>query len=180
MVETEVTIEPFGRQHIELLIAWLARPHVARWFGDPGDHVAWARSPPPGGSHAIIAVAGLPVGYLRWQRVCRETLDTLGLSEIPENSVDVDLFLGERSWLGKGIGPKALALLLALLRDDASIALVGVSTSVENVSARRAFEKAGFRVSRQYSPPRFGACYLLLASLRREPPPKRRRPEAGA
>ena len=68
----------------------------------------------------------------------------------------------------QGIGPKALALLLALLRDDASIALVGVSTSVENASARRAFEKAGFRVSRQYSPPGFGACYLLLASLRRE------------
>ena len=145
----------------------LARPSACRSLvRRPEDHVAWARSPPPGGSHAIIAVAGLPVGYLRWQRACRETLDTLGLSEIPENSVDVDLFLGERSWLGKGIGPKALALLLALLRDDASIALVGVSTSVENVSARRAFEKAGFRVSRQYSPPRFGACYLLLASLR--------------
>lgn len=105
-----------------------------------------ARSPPPGGSHAIIAVACLPVGYLRWQRVSRETLDSVGLLEIPENSADVDLFLGEGSWVGKSIGPKALAILLASLRADASIPLVGVSTAVENVPPAVPLRRQAFRL----------------------------------
>lgn len=91
-VDTEVALEPFEAQHTGLLIDWLRRPHVARWFGDLDSHAEWSRNPPSGGSQSIIAMAGQPMGYLRWQRVSRMTLDTVGLMDIPENSVDVDLF----------------------------------------------------------------------------------------
>ena len=48
------------------------------------------------------------VGYIRWQYVDRETLDSLGLRDIPENSVDADILIGERGDVGKGTGPLAL------------------------------------------------------------------------
>jgi RimJ/RimL family protein N-acetyltransferase len=163
MADHDVSLEPFASQHIDLLGSWLGRSHVARWFGDAGAHVEWARHPPPGAAHALIAVDALAVGYLRWHRVSRETLDSVGLFEIPENSVDADLLIGESDWIGKGVGPRALTLLLATIRAGAAVPLVGVSTSIDNASARRAFEKAGFRVVRQYTPPSFGACWLLVA-----------------
>ncbi len=163
MADPDVSLQPFAPRHLDLLGAWLCRPHVARWFGDAHEHVEWARNPPPGGAHAIIAVDGLAVGYLRWQRVSRAALDAVGLFEIPDNSVDADLLVGEGERIGKGIGPRALNLLLASLRADASVPLVGVSTSIDTISARRAFEKAGFRVARRYTPPQFGACWLLVA-----------------
>jgi len=163
MSQPDVSLEPFASQHLDLLAVWLARSHVARWFGDARAHLEWARNPPPGGAHALIAVDALPVGYIRWQRVSRETLDSVGLFEIPENSIDADLLIGERAWIGKGVGPRALSRLLASIRAAAAVPLVGVSTSIDNASARRAFEKAGFRLVRQYTPPSFGACWLLVA-----------------
>ena len=165
----DVSLERFEPKHIRLLGSWLARSHVARWFGEPDAHVAWARKPPAGASQALIAIGAKPVGYLRWQRVSRTTLDSVGLVDIPENSVDVDLFIGQRGCLGRGVGPKVLELLLASLRADATIPLAAVSTSIENVAARRAFEKAGFRILREYTAPGFGACWLLVVPLRQTP-----------
>lgn len=103
IVDTSVTLEPFLLEHIPLLDAWLHRQHVARWYPEPSENLRWARKPPAGGSHAIIASQGVPVGYIRWQQVNRETLDSLGLHEIPSNSVDVDLLLGEREDEGRAL-----------------------------------------------------------------------------
>ena len=83
-------------------------------YPEPSENLRWARQF-VGGSHAIIASQGVPVGYIRWQQVNRETLDSLGLHEIPSNSVDVELLLGEREDGGKGLGPHALAVLITRL-----------------------------------------------------------------
>jgi hypothetical protein len=41
-------------------------------------------NPPEAGAQALIDWDGRPIGYLRWQKVSRETLDSLRLIEIPE------------------------------------------------------------------------------------------------
>ena len=51
----------------------------------------------------MIATDGTPFHTLR--RVSRETLNAVGLADIPEGSIDIDLFLGEPAWVGKGVGP---------------------------------------------------------------------------
>jgi aminoglycoside 6'-N-acetyltransferase len=90
----EVALLPFEPERdLPRLEEWLARPHVARWFGDPEGHLAFARDLPEGGDHALIACDDEPAGYLRWQEVSREVLDGVGLTEIPAGAVDVDLFL---------------------------------------------------------------------------------------
>ncbi|NEQ24135.1 MAG: acetyltransferase [Microcoleus sp. SIO2G3] len=164
-MEADVTLTPFSSTEVTLLRRWLVAPHVAAWYPDPGDHVEWAANPPPGGDRALIAVGGRTVGYVRWQAVSREILDSVGLHEIPAGSVDVDILIGEPEFVGRGIGPKALLVLLSQLRQRRDVPLVGLTTSVQNLSAQRAYIKVGFRVLREYSPPGYGRCNLMVYSF---------------
>jgi aminoglycoside 6'-N-acetyltransferase len=166
-MDVAVSLQPFRPHHLDLLSTWLAQPHVARWYPEPEANLVWAANPPAGGAQAIIAAAGADVGYLRWQRVDRATLDALGLHEIPANSVDADILIGDRGNVGKELGVAALKALTAEIRRDASVPLIGLTTSVENVLAHRAFEKAGFRITRQYDPNGLGPCHLMILELKR-------------
>ena len=161
-----VALRPFQPPHLELLAQWLRQPHVARWFPEPEDNLAWATNPPAGGSHAIIGVGMSPVGYLRWRRVDRDTLDAVGLPEVPANSVDADILIGQEGEVGQGLGPAALMLLVARIRREPTIPLIGLTTDLQNTRAHRAFEKAGFRISRQYEVPVLGRCHLMTLDLR--------------
>jgi aminoglycoside 6'-N-acetyltransferase len=159
-----VTLRRFESSHLALLRAWLHEPHVARWYPTPAENLAWAANPPPGGSQAIIAVGALDAGYLRWQRVARATLDALGLYEIPSNSVDADVLVTNRC-TGRGLGPAALKAWVAQIRRDPTVPMIGLTTELANTRAHRAFEKAGFRIVRQYEAPGLGRCHLMLLDL---------------
>lgn len=163
-----VRLEPFAAAHLPLLRHWLTQPHVAPWYPRPADDLARAAQPPPGGAQALISFEGSPAGYLRWQRVDRETLDSLGLAEIPANSVDIDILIGEPRCAGRQIGPQALELLAAQLLEDPSVPLLGLTSALANTRAHRAFAKAGFHIARQYDPNGLGPCHLLLRDLRLE------------
>ena len=89
-----VSLKPFQPSHLLPLTRWLASPAVARWYPDPESEIKWASQPPNGGTHAVIAVAAHELGYIRWQRVDRDTLDSVGMPEVPDNSVDVDILMG--------------------------------------------------------------------------------------
>lgn len=88
------------------LAAWLRAPHVERWWLDPERQLAAARERPAEGSHAIITAAGEAVGYLHWQRVDREALDEIGLADIPDGAIDLDILLGNPEQVGRDIGPR--------------------------------------------------------------------------
>ena len=111
-MKSDVTLTPFSNTDVELLRHWLTAPHVAVWYPDPEDHIAWAANPLPSGDRALITVGGRAVGYIRWQSVSREVLDSVGLDEIPAGSVDVDMLIGDSAFVGQGIGPKALLVLV--------------------------------------------------------------------
>lgn len=169
--DPRVVLTPFRPAHLALLAVWLRLPHVARWYPDSDANLAWATSPPPGGAQAIIACGEEEVGYLRWQRVDRATLDGLGLHEIPAGSVDVDILIGPDACVGKGVGPSALVALAEEIRGDATVPLLGLTTSVENTRAHRAFAKAGSHIAGQYDPNGLGPCHLMLRGLRSERAP---------
>jgi aminoglycoside 6'-N-acetyltransferase len=162
-----VSLVPFDRSRALLLAEWLARLHVARWYPDPEARLEWALDPPPGGANALIARDGRPIGYLTWRKVARETLDGLGLTEIPAGSVDIDILIGETGEIGRGLGPSALALLVDRLRADLSVPLAGLSPSVDNIAAQRAYEKAGCRKVREYEMPGLGRGALMVMRLSR-------------
>ncbi len=147
------------------LLRWLAQPHVADWWGDAAR--AWRHATACAhSSHALIAADGDPVGYLCWQEPSREDLEAADLTDLPRGLVDIDILIGEADRTGQGIGSRALELLLARLRGDPSVSIAGLGTSASNRIAIRCFEKAGFRLHREFEDPDWGACRYLIADVR--------------
>jgi aminoglycoside 6'-N-acetyltransferase len=145
-----VELIPFAPERdLDLLRSWLRQAHVSRWWGDPEEALKDASARPHGGGDALIAVGGVPVGYVRWQVPTREELDAAGLQEVPDDVIDIDMAVGEEAWIGRGIGPAALAILRDRLT-RAGAKMVVLATSVENERAVRAYEKAAFTRRRQF------------------------------
>jgi aminoglycoside 6'-N-acetyltransferase len=161
MHDAFLTLEPFTPAHVALLERWLDQGHVKAWFPDTDSVIARASNPPQDSGQAVIYYRRLPLGYLRWQRVDEQTLRDIGLTDVPAGSVDIDIFIGEDSQRGQGIGPMALKVLCKRLAYRGDVPLAGLTTSVDNQSAHRAFEKAGFVQTATYTPPGFGPSCLF-------------------
>ncbi len=161
----KVRLEPFDAGlHTQCLRDWLRRPHVLRWWGEyepPFDDQSWFTRE----THAVIVANGDPVGYLCWQRLPQDELAAAGLTDLPKDLVDIDILIGESSHIGRGIGPGALGLLLERLQADPSASMAGVATSISNEHAIRAFEKAGFRLFREFQDPEHGRCRYMVTEV---------------
>ena len=117
------------------------------------------------GSHAIIDADGIPVGYLCWEFPPPEDLEAASLTDLPEQLMDIDILIGEKEQLGLGIGSEALRQLVDRFRDRDDVRFAGLATSVDNHRAKRAYEKAGFEVFREFDDPECGRCYYLTQKL---------------
>ncbi len=162
----EVRLETFDPElGSQQLRDWLRRPHVARWWGDHPrqfENPQWCSRQ----THAVIVADGAPVGYLCWQKPPQDELEAAGLTDLPEDIVDIDILIGDSRVVGQGVGPRALGLLLDRLRADPLVSSAGVSTSVSNARAIRAFEKAGFRLFREFQDPGSGPCRYMVVEIR--------------
>jgi len=149
---------------LPLLERWLRSPHVVRWWGAQDLHLTTLGKRPKD-THAVITADGRPVGYLCWQRPLPSELEATGLTELPTDLVDNDILIGEPEFLGRGVGPSALVLLLAKLHGE-GVGFAGLGTSTSNRVAIRAFKKAGFRLFKDFEDPESGPCKYMLAQLR--------------
>ena len=149
---------------LPLLERWLRSPHVVRWWGAP-DLLLTALAQRSRDTHAVITADSRPVGYLCWQRPSPSELEAAGLTDLPEDLVDIDILIGEPELLGRGVGPRALIMLSAKLLGE-GVGFAGLGTSTSNRVAIRAFEKAGFRLFRDFEDPEFGPCKYMVAPLR--------------
>lgn len=152
--------------HEPLVRAWLRQPHVRQWWGETGEFLRELADRAPD-SHAVISNDHRPVGYLCWQVPGEQELADAGLEDLPKGLIDIDIMIGERDALGRGIGTRALGLLLDRLRIDPAVEYAGMAVSVFNARARRAYEKAGFRLFREFDDPESGRCLYLLVDVRR-------------
>ena len=152
-------------RHAALLKSWLNRPQVIRWWGEQ-DQALTTFLVRPSGTHAVIVADGIPVGYLCWGRPPADELTVAGLTDLPDALVDIDILIGEPQFVGCGIGPRALCLLLDELRHQLDLCWAGLGTSRSNHSAISAFEKAGFRLFRDFDDPDCGPCKYMIIELR--------------
>lgn len=123
---------------------WLARPHVARWWGDPADaarkiadHIGSPTVAP-----YIVSIDDAPLGYIQSYDIHAESDHPY--RDQPEGAIGIDEFIGEAGMVGKGHGPRLIAAFTDRLFADGAPRVV-TDPNPDNAAAIRACEKAGFR-----------------------------------
>ncbi|KAB2588849.1 GNAT family N-acetyltransferase [Streptomyces arboris] len=138
-----------------LLISWLERPHVARWWNhDPSieavrrDFGPAVRGEEP--SEELLAhLGGTPFGLMQRCRLAdypEYLVEVATLIDVPSGAMTIDYLIGEPQLVGRGLGPQMIRSAVQAIWDEhpgASCVLVPVSAA--NRASWRALEKAGMR-----------------------------------
>jgi len=172
LVAPAFTFSPMREADLELVRTWLLRPHVRRWYDDVpaetypddtiADHRRAIRREDPT-DYFLIELDGRPIGQIQSYRIDDHPGYAAQLA-LGRAAIGIDLFIGEADLIGRGHGPVLIQVFLrdvAFPRYGVDLCVIGPTTS--NVSAIRAYEKAGFRFLKTYLEPdtREGEHYLM-------------------
>jgi aminoglycoside 6'-N-acetyltransferase len=130
------------KRDLVIIENWIKQPHVIQGWGDSKEIWEQLNQHSPSES-AMIYVDATPVGYLCWQVPTKQELAEACLEGLPSELVDIDIMVGDSDYLGQGVGPQALTLLLSRLSSE-GVKIVGLATTVTNERALKAYEKVGF------------------------------------
>lgn len=141
-----------------MLSAWLARPHVRRWWHHEPSAEAVERDFGPGvdgidpTEYLLVLEGERPIGMLQRYRIGDDddALDTLartGLITGPVADVmGIDYLIGEEGCIGRGLGTEMIRLAVAdTWRGFPAAAAIIVDVDQGNRRSWRALERAGFR-----------------------------------
>ncbi len=143
---------PVRADHYPLLEQWLNAPHMQEWWGDPQTELSHIRDMVEGRDTTrpfLITYDGEPVGYIQYWFVGHHQneqwiKDHPWLTELPADSIGVDLSIGDPLKLSRGIGSTALAAFVRMLREQGHDTII-IDPDPLNTRAVRAYAKAGFR-----------------------------------
>ncbi len=134
---------PLTRDDLPLVRAWLARPHVARWWGPIDEEMAGIETilTDPHVEAYLMLLDGRPVGY--FQHYDPNAEDDHPFRGEPAGTLGVDLSIGEADLIGRGHGS---AFIRAFVDQAFARGVPRVVTDPhpDNAASIRAFEKAGF------------------------------------
>ena len=143
-VAADYGFRPATVDDLPRLRAWLQTPEVVRWWGDPDEQAALIEEDlhEPRMVMRIVSHQRRPFAYVQDYAV--DAWPQPHFASLPAGSRAVDAFVGEPDMIGKGHGSAFLRLLAERLVAEGAPA-VAIDPDVENVRARGAYQKAGFR-----------------------------------
>jgi aminoglycoside 6'-N-acetyltransferase len=160
-----------SRDDFGLLVTWLARPHVAEWWGDPLDPAGVEKEFGPcvdGTDPTRVFVCRLgdgPIGLVQIYRLADEPDYERAVGVV--EGAGMDLFIGEADHLGQGWGTEILRRALDVIwKSYPEVRRAMAGPSIRNVRSQHVFEKAGFRALRQVSVPGEAEDELIMACER--------------
>jgi aminoglycoside 6'-N-acetyltransferase len=135
---------PVVAADLPCLAAWLRSPEVVRWWGDPQRELATLEEDlkEPRMVMRIVSCRGRPFAYVQDYAV--DAWPQPHFAHLPAGSRAIDAFVGEPDMIGHGHGSAFLGLLARRLIAEGA-PLVAIDPDVDNLRARRAYERAGFR-----------------------------------
>jgi aminoglycoside 6'-N-acetyltransferase len=135
---------PAIRKDLPLLRRWLRTPEVVRWWGDPREQAALLREDldEPAMVMRIVSFAGRAFAYAQDYAV--HAWPQPHFAHLPQGTRAIDSFIGVPDMIGRGHGAIYLRLLAERLRAEGA-PVVAIDPDQDNLRARRAYEKAGFR-----------------------------------
>jgi aminoglycoside 6'-N-acetyltransferase len=138
------TFRPAVLEDLSMLRRWLDTPEVMRWWGDSEEQFRLLQEDlnEPLMAMEIVLFDGVPFAYAQHYEV--HSWPQAHFDSLLPGSWAIDAFIGEPTMLGRGHGSAFLQLLAERLRREGA-AVVAIDPDVNNVRARRAYAKAGFR-----------------------------------
>ncbi len=142
---------PLTAEHYPLLKGWLEQPHWIEWWGPAEEEFGYVRDMVEGRDTTrpfIFEMDGRPVGYIQYWFIGHHQNDSWieahpWLRALPAETVGVDLSIGEKSDLSRGIGSTVLAAFVKKLQAEGYDRII-IDPEPKNRRAIRAYEKAGF------------------------------------
>jgi aminoglycoside 6'-N-acetyltransferase len=141
------------------MVEWRSQPHVRRWWDSdlPPLTLESAKeeyrpdTAPDGVTKAcIIELNGAPIGFIQFYRWISHGNEATEVG-IPFDgrSFGLDVFIGDRDQIGRGVGTRVVSLMSGYLIDELGASSVSLTTDIDNHAAQRCYEKAGFKRVRQ-------------------------------
>jgi aminoglycoside 6'-N-acetyltransferase len=153
--------------------AWLALPHVARWWtpdatpeaetakyrerirqetgqretGQRGkDHEERAGQGREPATHMLMVIVdGMPVGWCQWYLWADYPAEAEAIGA-RDGEIGIDYAIGDPAQIGRGIGSTLIATLVAEARRRHPGAGILTTPEAANIASRRVLEKNGFRL----------------------------------
>jgi aminoglycoside 6'-N-acetyltransferase len=147
-----IRLRPMVETDLSVVERWLGQSHVARWFL-PNPTVAAQlekyRSRVAGEDPAtvmlIVVDGGVPVGWCQWYPWDSDPEAGEAMGAQP-GEVGIDYALGDPDAVGRGVGTKLIAALVAEVRRHRPAAGVLANPDAENGASRRVLERNGFEL----------------------------------
>ena len=162
---TDVVFRPLVRGDLPMLHEWLARPHVAEWWGPPPafdeveQHYGAYVDDPTGVQPHVALVGGSPIGYIQ-SYVAMDSGDGWWTGERDPGVRGIDQFLADPAQLGRGLGTAMVRAFVRGLFADPAVTRVQTDPSPDNGRAIRCYEKAGFHAVGEIDTPDGRALFM--------------------
>jgi RimJ/RimL family protein N-acetyltransferase len=176
----KITFTPLAESHFPLLLKWLEKPHVKKWW----DHdVKWTSAliqgkytdyvkgykldngVPKAISAHIIYADNTPIGYIQIYNAY-DFARGEPLIDLPARLGAFDVFIGDEAYLKQGVGSQAIAQFLK--EHGTSYTHVFADPENTNIAAIRAYEKVGFQ--RSTKQPATGEAWMIIEQISRPDP----------
>jgi RimJ/RimL family protein N-acetyltransferase len=145
-----ITFRSLASHDLPMLHEWLARPHVAEWWGPQqtaaeiaAEFGAYIADPSSVQPHLAL-LDGVPLGYIQ-SYVAMGSGDGWWEDERDPGVRGIDQFLANADQLGQGLGTRMVRSFVRRLFDDRAVTRVQTDPSPTNARAIGCYEKAGFR-----------------------------------
>lgn len=140
---------------MHLLLKWLSEPELLQWvYGEDApwdidkviDKFAKKTMPESTLTACFIMQNDKEIGYIQYYPIAKDSykFNSNDIYEKVRNGCGIDIFIGEPSLWGRGIGSHALDLMEKYLKNTAAAHLLCSDPASDNERALRFWKKAGF------------------------------------
>ena len=148
-----ITLREMASSDLPALEAWLAQPHVARWWTADTTmeaELAQYRDRVTGGGDAATIMLtvlrnAMPIGWCQWYRWADYPDEAIAMAAF-DHEVGIDYAIGDPSSVNRGVGTDLIAALITEVRRANPGCGLLVAPDAANVASRRVLEKNGFEL----------------------------------
>ncbi|MEA5510586.1 GNAT family N-acetyltransferase [Crocosphaera sp. UHCC 0190] len=139
-----INLRPCTPADLDLLRYWDQQPHVIS--SDPNDDWEWEvelNRAPEWREQLIAEIEGHPIGFIQIIDPARE--DSHYWGDAADNLRAIDIWIGEKTDLGKGYGTKIMQVAITRCFADPTVTTILVDPLANNSRAHRFYERLGFK-----------------------------------